>query len=105
MNLAPNGGAMNLDGEVMNTGDRPVIGAVVELSFRDGSGKILENIRAPLMGMAKKGTSVQLDSFASDPLKPNDARPFRITVDRIPAGSNHQLPEMRVVMVSAEGGK
>ena len=105
MSVAPTGGALNLDGQVMNTGDRPVLGAIAELSFRDAAGKIIENIRSPLMGMAQNGNVLETDGFATDPLKPNATRPFRITVDRVPAGWNHQLPEMKVATVESEGNR
>jgi len=103
MTTAPTGSGMNLQGQVMNTGKRPIIGVVAELRFRDASGKILGNIPAPIEGMAKHGANLQADAFANDPLKPNDSRPFRISVDQAPAGWNHQLPEMRVLTVSAAG--
>ena len=102
---APTGGAATLEGQVMNTGSRPVIGVVTELSFRDKGGAVLANIQAPVEGMTKKGTSLQPDAFANDPLKPNAARPFRITVEQVPSGWNHQMPGMQVVTVSAAGGK
>jgi hypothetical protein len=103
--MAPGGTGMNLQGQVMNTGNRPIIGIVAALAFRDASGKVLASVPAPVAGMAKKGANLQPDPFANDPLKPNAARPFRITVEQVPAGWNHQLPEMRVVTVSAAGGK
>jgi hypothetical protein len=102
---APTGGAATLQGQVMNTGNRPVIGVVAQLSFRDNNGKILSSVQAPLDGMIVKGTNLEPDAFANDPLRPNASRPFRITVEQVPAGWNHQLPGMRVVTVSAEGGK
>ena len=103
ISLAPTGGAMNLDGQVMNSGSRPVLSAIAELSFRDSNGKLISNVRQPLVGMTQSGNSLKEDNFGTDPLKPNQSRPFRITVDQVPAGWNHQTPEMRIVTVSSEG--
>jgi hypothetical protein len=105
MTMAPTGGAMTLDGRVMNTGNRPIIGATALLSFRNPGGAVLESISEPLMGMAKKGQDLVRDDLANDPLKPNDARPFRVTVSRIPVGWNHAMPEMKVTTVAAEGNR
>ncbi len=104
LTMAPTGGALNLDGQVMNTGTRPIIGAELQLTFRDASGRILGSATAPMIGMTKQGSSLVRDDFSKDALKPNDARPFRVTVNQVPAQWNHALPEMKVLTVAAEGG-
>jgi hypothetical protein len=101
--LAPTGGAMNLDGQVMNAGDRPILGATVELTFRDNTGKAIETVDRPIEGMVQKNGALVTDEFGADPIKPNQPRLFRVTVDRVPAGWNHQMPEMKITTVSAEG--
>jgi hypothetical protein len=101
--LAPTGGALNLDGQVMNTGDRPIIGSMVRLAFRNAAGTIVGTATAPLEGMTNKGQTLVRDDFSSDPLKPNITRPFRVSASRIPSGWNHTMPEMTVLTVSAEG--
>ena len=105
MALAPTGGAMTLDGQVTNTGNRPIIGATAMLTFHNAGGAVVGTVTAPLIGMAKKGQSLATDEFSSDPLKPNDTRPFRLTVSQIPAAWNHTMPGMRILTVSAEGGR
>ena len=102
---APTGGAVNLDGQVMNTGDRAILGAMVRLSFRDASGAIVGTATVPLEGMATKGQTLVRDDFSTDPLKPNATRPFRASVSRVPAGWNHTMPKMSVLAVSAEGNR
>ncbi len=105
MVLAPTGGALNLNGEVMNTGNRPIFGAMVRLTFHDASGAIVGTATAPLEGMTMKGQMSRTDNFSTDPLNPNATRPFHVTASRIPAGWNHNLPEMQVLTVSAEGSR
>lgn len=105
LGIAPTGGAMTLEGDVMNTGARPVLGASVQVSFRDAGGKVLGNVVQPLEGMVNKGSSLQSDSFGTDPLKPNQTRPFRVTVSPVPAGWDHNLPSLTVLTVSAEGNR
>ncbi len=105
MTPAPTGGAVSLRGQVMNAGSRPVIGATVVLSFQDAHGRILQTISAPMIGMTTKNNDLVTDEFSKDPLKPNDTRPFQVTVSQVPAGWNHTMPGMKVVTVSAEGNR
>ena len=96
---------MTLDGQVMNTGATPVLGAVVQLTFRDGGGRVLQSMNQPLMGMARHGNTIAPDEFGTDPIKPNQPRLFRVTVSPVPAEWNHSMPEMKVLTVSTEGNR
>lgn len=104
--LAPTGGAMTLDGQVMNTGNRPILGASVQVSFLGSDGRVLGNVVRPLAGTVVEGNgAMRSDSFATDPLKPNATRAFRVTVSPVPAGWNHALPNLTVLAVSEEGNQ
>ncbi len=103
--LAPTGGALSLDGQVTNAGDDPTTGAMARLTFRDASGAIVGTATSPLEGMINTGQTLVSDDFLTDPLKPNESRPFRIRASRIPAGWNHTMPELRLMTVSAEGNR
>lgn len=105
MSLAPTGGALNLDGQVMNSGARPIIGAMVQLNFRDAAGAIVGTATAPMEGMVTKGQTMAGDGFSTDPLKPNATRSFRVSASRVPAGWDHKMPEMQVLTVSSEGNR
>jgi len=105
LGMAPTGGAMTLEGLVMNTSGRPVLGATVQASFLDSGGKVVGNVVQPLEGMVNKEGVLQSDSFGTDPLQPNATRPFRMTVSPVPAGWNHSLPNLTVLTVSAEGNR
>ncbi len=102
---APTGGAVTLQGLVMNTGNRPVIGATVQLTFQNAGGTVLGSVTAPLIGMAQKQGTLETDEFSKNPLKPNDTRPFQVTASQIPAGWNHTMPQLKVLTVSAEGNR
>ncbi len=105
MALAPTGGALKLEGQVMNTGNRPILGAMVRLNFRNASGAIVGTATTPLEGVTEKGQTLVRDDFSTDPLQPNATRPFRVSASRIPSGWNHTMPEMQVLTVSAEGNR
>jgi hypothetical protein len=100
---APTGGALTLDGQVTNAGDRPITGAMARLTFRDAGGAIAGTATAPLEGMIDTGQTLVHNDFLTDPLKPDDSRPFRVKASRVPAGWNHAMPELRLMTVSGEG--
>ena len=105
ISLAPGGGAMNLDGEVMNNGRRAILGAMVELEFRATGGRTAGTVAAPLIGMLRKGDILNTYNFDTDPIKPGQTRLFRISANSIPTGWDHNMPEMKVLTVAAEGNR
>jgi hypothetical protein len=101
--LGPTGNEMTLQGQLMNAGNRPILGASVQLAFMGANGQVVGRVIKPLEGMVAKGGVLQTDDFGTDPIKPNQTRAFRVTVSPVPAGWNHQMPQMTVMTVSAEG--
>jgi hypothetical protein len=102
---SPAGGALAVDGQVTNAGDHPITGAMARLTFRNASGAVIWTSTSPLEGMINTGETLVRDDFLTDPLQPNDSRPFRIRASRLPAGWNHSMPEMKLMTVSAEGNQ
>lgn len=106
IDMAPTGGAMELLGEVMNNGSRPLLGAAVQLTFFDAKGTALERVDRPLVGMVRKSDgALATHEFGTDPIQPGQTRMFRVTVDRIPAAWSHQMPGMKVLSVATEGNR
>ncbi len=103
--LTPTGGALNLDGQVTNAGGHAITGAMARLTFRDASGAIVGSATAPLEGMTEKGDTLVKQDFSTDPLGPSESRPFRVRASRIPAGWNHNMPDMKVLTVSTEANR
>ncbi len=103
LKLDPTTESFYLDGRVMNTGPHSITGALAEVKLRDGQNKVVLDVRRPLEGMVLKGNDLLPDAWTKDPIKPNDTRPFRLTVDNVPASWNHNLPEVQIVDVAAVG--
>ena len=99
--LGPTSREMTLDGSVMNAGNRPILGSTVQLTFLGHDGKVMGNVVKPLQGMAIQNGVLQSENIGTHPIPPNQMRPFRITVDNVPAGWNHQMPNMTVLTVSS----
>jgi hypothetical protein len=53
--------------------------------------------------MALQGHNLVSDPLTKDPIKPNDTRPVRLGLDNVPRDWNHNLPEIQIVTVTAEG--
>jgi hypothetical protein len=95
---APTGGALYLQGRVVNTGTTEVTGAQVQVTFKGTNGENLEVQVRPMEALDESGRPADL---ATSPMKPNQARIFRIALDRVPEGWNKQMPSLRVANVTA----
>jgi hypothetical protein len=102
MSTAPGGQALYLDGTITNTGKDSIAGATVEVNFQDAQGKPVGSVREPIAGMSHGGTDLNGSEFARNPIEPNQMRFFRIAVEQIPPGWNHQLPDLRVIALDVQ---
>ncbi len=108
MSEAPTGGAINLDGQVTNSGSTAVSGVMVEVVFRLTNG-LRASIERPVQGIAMGTTANEgkrtdtgkitgdTEDLTKSPIKPGETRPVRIAVDELPKAWNHQIPQIRVV--------
>ncbi len=99
---APTGGAVYLQGMLMNNGQTAINGVLVDAAFQNATGANLETIRRPVEGLVG-GSNTTTQPLTDAPIKPSEARPVRIAFDRVPAGWNHALPELTVASVTAVG--
>ncbi len=98
---APGGGALYLDGTLINNGNTTINGITAELSFKNLRGETLETETLPVESVGKNsGQHAGTQPLSQDPIKPRATRPFRISVSHVPEGWNHQVPAMRIVSVT-----
>jgi hypothetical protein len=102
MSKPPAGKAVYLDGVVSNQGHGPITGAMLEVKFHDGHGKTAGSVRQPIAGMAPGGTEVVRNEFARNPIQPNEMRFFRVAVEQVPPSWNFEVPEVKIVAVTAQ---
>ncbi len=95
------GEALYLDGVAKNMGTVTITGATVEADFYDMKGKLVGSAQKPIVGMAHGGTDVIRNEFARNPIHPNEMRFFRVAIDPVPPGWNHEVPELKIVEVKA----
>jgi hypothetical protein len=99
---APGGGALYLDGTLINNGNTSINGITAELSFKNLRGETLETETLPVQSVAtKNGQPAGTEPLTQDPIQPLQARPFRIPISHVPEGWDHHVPGMRIVKVTA----
>jgi hypothetical protein len=95
---APAGGAMFLQGTVMNTGTTAVNGVVVEVRFNNEQGQVLTSEQINMIGLRDDGSEQPL---TETPIRPNENRAFRLHVTQVPQGWKERVPDLRIVAVTA----
>ena len=91
-----------LDGNVTNTGLHSITGIMADVKLRDVENKVILDVQRPLQGMSIKDHSLVSDPLAQDPIKPNDTRPVRLALNSVPRDWNHNIPQIRIVTVTAQ---
>jgi len=99
----PTDNSFYLVGHITNTGPDAVTGVLADVKLRGPYEKVLLDVKRPMEGMAGDDNRLVSDPFAKDPLKPDDTRPFRLSITRAPAWWNHNLPEVQIVQVTGQG--
>ncbi len=104
MSVAPVGGAVSIDAQLSNSGTTDVNGVMAEVVFALSNGQS-DAVQAPVMGIFvgkggkaanTSGVTGDLEDLTKAPVKPGQTRPVRITVNEVPKGWNHQIPQIQV---------
>ena len=91
-----------LDGTITNAGDKTVIHAVVQITFKDDMGQKAQREEMPIRVLRTGGPYDEAVDFNMSPLAPGESKPFRLTFENISAQWNHAYPEMQVTQVSVK---
>lgn len=88
-----------LDGTLANTGDKTVIHAVVEVTFKDDMGQMAQREELPIHVLRTGGSYDEAVDLNISPLLPGQSKPFRLTFENISAQWNHAYPDLKVTQV------
>ena len=88
-----------LDGTIRNTGTATVRGITVQLGFKGVDGLLAGKETLPLTLVRFREPYVDTEPVSAEPLKPGDARPFRLIFDAAPQSWDGAYPEVRVIRV------
>lgn len=91
-----------IDGVITNTGDKTVIHAVVQVTFKDDLGQTTQREELPLRVLQTGGPYDEAVDFNLSPLAPSQSKPFRLTFENISAQWNHAYPDLQITQVSVE---
>jgi hypothetical protein len=93
----PTGASAYLAGQITNTGNTDITGVQVQATFKGANG---QNLGTQVLPVEELKSPTQAQDFTKDPIKPNQARDFRITFDNVPAGWNHDVPAISISAVT-----
>jgi hypothetical protein len=89
-----------VEGAATNSGNKDVTHAVVRSEFKDTMGQVVLRSETPMMMTAERpGYSDNVD-LSQSPLRAGESRPFRLTLEGVPASWNQAPPELKVVRVT-----
>jgi hypothetical protein len=88
-----------LDGRVTNAGDKTVIHAVVQITFKDDMGQTAQREELPIRVLRTGGPYDEAVDLNMSPLEPGQSKPFRLIFESISAQWNHAYPDMLVTQV------
>ena len=91
-----------LDGTVTNTGDKTVSHAMVEVTFKDSLGQVVQSEEVALRILQTSGPYPEALDLSVAPLASAQAKPFRLTFEHVTADWNHEYPALKVTNVSVK---
>ncbi|MGO9862249.1 MAG: hypothetical protein ACLPLR_01450 [Terriglobales bacterium] len=89
-----------LDGSIANTGDKTVVHAVAEVTFKDDMGQMAQREEIPIRVLVTGGPYDEAVDLKLSPLAPGQSKPFRLTFEKISAQWNHAYPDLRIIEVT-----
>lgn len=94
------GGTMTyLEAKIANKGDKTVVGATIEVTFKNSLGQVVQREAQPLMIITQREPAMDIVAVNNAPLKPGDSKDLQLTFEHISADWNRQYPELRVTTV------
>ena len=89
-----------LDGKITNSGDKTLTHAIVQTTFMNNLGQVVQRETLPIHVLTTGTTGgiyTDVVDLRAAPLAPGQSRPFRLTLEHISADWNHAAPELKFV--------
>lgn len=93
-----------LEGRISNTGDKAVVAAALEVTFRNSLGEVVQKEIMPVRAVqphSVTGTAEMFD-LRMAPLQPGQTIDFRLTFEHISDDWNHEYPALKWASVSTQ---
>jgi hypothetical protein len=91
-----------IDGAITNTGDKTVIHAMVQITFKDELGQTAQRDELAIRVLRTGGPYDEAVDLNLSPLAPGESKPFRLTFENISAQWNHAYPDLQITQVSTK---
>ncbi len=91
-----------LDGHIANTGNRTVTGITVQVLFRNVAHEVAQNETQSLKLIRTRDPYVDVEPVMANPIKPGDARDFRLIFDTVTPDWDGAYPEIRILKVDSQ---
>jgi Protein of unknown function (DUF2393) len=91
-----------IDGSITNTGDKTVIHAMVQITFKDELGQTAQRDELAIRVLRTGGPYDEAVDLNLSPLAPGQSKPFRLTFENISAQWNHAYPDLQITQVSTK---
>lgn len=88
-----------LDGHIVNSGPRTVNGISVQVLFRNAAHEVAQNETHQLQFIRTREPYVDLEPVSAAPLKPGEARDFRLIFDAVTPDWDGAYPQLRILHV------
>lgn len=91
-------------GEVTNTGTQPVTNAIISATFHDAQGNsvLVQQQAMERVNAETKDRGAAPKQLTEDPIEPGKTAGFRVSFAQLPAGWNHQPPDLSVLQVTLQ---
>ena len=89
-----------IDGAITNSGDKTVIHAVAQITFKDELGQTAQREELPIRVLRTGGPYDEAVDLNLSPLAPGQSKPFRLIFENISAQWNHAYPELQITQVN-----
>lgn len=94
------GKSIYVEGRITNHGDKTVVGATIEGTFKNSLDQVVQRENHNLMIIRTREPADDIVALSAAPLKPGESREFRMTFERISADWNGQYPAVAVKLVT-----
>jgi hypothetical protein len=88
-----------IDGSINNTGDKTVVHAMVQITFKDELGQTAQRDELAIRVLRTGGPYDEAVDLTLSPLAPGQSKPFRLTFENISAQWNHAYPDLQITQV------
>ncbi len=93
-----------LEGKITNKGDKQVTGAMLEVTFRNSLGEVVQKENMPVRALQSHSVTGTPEMFdlSLAPLQPGKTIDFRLTFEHISGDWNHEYPLLKFISVTTK---